>query len=81
MRAWLKIMAAYRRVYDSRHLQANCQDPGSAPEPYARQSSIGLPFICIVAELLTVCFVTLPRRPCSKVDVACAPVTPTGIHR
>jgi len=26
-------MAAYRRVYDSRHLQAHCQEPGSAPEP------------------------------------------------
>ena len=23
-------MAAYRRVYDSRHLQADCQEPGSA---------------------------------------------------
>ena len=32
----LKVMAAYRRVYDSRHLQADCQEPGSAPEPYAR---------------------------------------------
>ena len=31
-----KIMAAYRRVYDKRHLQADCQEPGSAPEPYAR---------------------------------------------
>jgi len=29
-------MAAYRRVYDLRHLQANCQEPGSAQEPYAR---------------------------------------------
>ena len=29
-------MAAYRRVYDSRHLQADYQEPGSAPEPYAR---------------------------------------------
>jgi len=29
-------MAAYRRVYDSRHLQADCQEPGSSPEPYAR---------------------------------------------
>jgi len=29
-------MAAYRQVYDSRHLQADCQEPGSAPEPYAR---------------------------------------------
>ena len=28
-------MEAYRRVYDSRHLQADCQEPGSAPEPYA----------------------------------------------
>ena len=33
-------MAAYRRVYDSYHLQADCQEPGSAPEPYARQSSM-----------------------------------------
>ena len=29
-------MAAYRRVYDSRHLHANCQEPGSGPKPYAR---------------------------------------------
>ena len=29
-------MAAYRRVYDSRHLQADRdQEPASAPEPYA----------------------------------------------
>ena len=34
-------MAAYRRVYDLRHLQADCQEPGSAPEPYARQLSMG----------------------------------------
>jgi len=34
-------MAAYRQVYDSRHLQADYQKPGSAPEPYFRQSSIG----------------------------------------
>ena len=27
-------MAAYRRVYDSRHLQANCQEFVSAPGPY-----------------------------------------------
>jgi len=41
-------MAAYRRVYDSRHLQADCQEPGSASEPYAWQSSMGylfLPFL------------------------------------
>ena len=34
-------MIAYHRVYDSRHLKADCQEPGSAPEPYARQSSMG----------------------------------------
>ena len=28
--------AAYRRVYGSRHMQADCQESGSAPEPYAR---------------------------------------------
>jgi len=27
-------MAAYRRVYDSRHLQADCQEQRSAPESY-----------------------------------------------
>ena len=37
-----KVMTAYRRVYDSRHLQPDCQGPGSAPEPYARQSSFYL---------------------------------------
>ena len=36
MQAWRKVMAAYRRVYDSRYLQADCQEPGSDPEPYAR---------------------------------------------
>jgi len=25
LRAWRKVMAAYRRVYDSRHLQVDCQ--------------------------------------------------------
>jgi len=33
-------MAAYRRVRDSRRLQADCKEPVSAPEPYARQSSM-----------------------------------------
>ena len=27
-------MAAYRRLYDSLLLQADCQESGSAPEPY-----------------------------------------------
>jgi len=33
-------MATYRRVYDSRHMQADCQVPGSAPERYAQQSNM-----------------------------------------
>jgi len=40
-------MAAYRRVYDSRHLQADCQEPGSAPEPHAHQSSMGYLYLFI----------------------------------
>ena len=32
-RVWRKVMAAYRRVYDSSHMQADCQETGSAPEP------------------------------------------------
>ena len=40
-------MAAYRRVYDSRHLQADCQELGSAPEPHARQSSMGYLYLFI----------------------------------
>jgi len=37
----LIVPAAYCQVYDSCHMQADYQEPGSAPEPYARQSSIG----------------------------------------
>ena len=37
-------MAAYRRDYDSRHLQADCKEPKSAPEPYAWLIEHGLPF-------------------------------------
>jgi len=36
-------MAAYRRVYDSRHLQADCQEPGSAPEHLRSVIEYGLP--------------------------------------
>jgi len=37
-------MAAYRRVYDSCHLQADCQEPGSAPEPYTLGSRVWATF-------------------------------------
>jgi len=40
----IKVTAAYCRVYDSRHLQAGCQEPWSAPEPYAWYLSTGYLF-------------------------------------
>jgi len=46
-------MAAYRRVYDSRHLQADCQQPGSASEPYARTarlSSMGYVYLFSILQ-------------------------------
>jgi len=36
-------MADYRRVYDSRHLQADCREPGSAPETHRSAIEYGLP--------------------------------------
>jgi len=49
---------AYRRVYDSRHLQADCQEPGSAPEPYARESSMG--YFYLFYRAVTDIYNTLP---------------------
>ena len=43
-------MAAYRRVYDSRHLQAGCQEPGSAPEPLGNRVWATLTFLVTVAR-------------------------------
>ena len=44
------VMAAYRRVYDSHHPQADCQEPVSAPEPYDRQSSVGYLYLFIFIQ-------------------------------
>ena len=38
-------MAVYHQVYDSRHLQADCQEPGSALEPYTQQSRMGYLYV------------------------------------
>jgi len=38
-------MAAYRRVYDSHHLQADCKEPGSAPEPYTLGNRVWVTFL------------------------------------
>ena len=45
-------MAAYRRVYDSPHLHADCQEPGLAPEPCARQSSMDYLYLFTGTELI-----------------------------
>ena len=37
-------MAAYRQVYDLCHLQADCQEPESAPEPYAGYNRVWATF-------------------------------------
>ena len=42
-------MAAYRRAHASRHLQADCQEPGPAPETYTRQSSTGYLYLFYLA--------------------------------
>jgi len=44
-------MAAYRRVYDSRYLQADCQGPGSAPERSVIEYGLPLPFTPAPASL------------------------------
>jgi len=48
-------MAAYRRVYDSRHLQADCKELGSPPEPSQRSViEYGLPFFSFYRKKLNV---------------------------
>ena len=58
-------MAAYRRVYDLCHQQADCQEPGSAPEPYARQSSMGYLYLFTIHQ----CVRAVPERWHSPTDL------------
>jgi len=65
-------MAAYRRVYDSHHLQADCQEPGSAPKPYTLGSRVWASFTfswlgnsgrcCIGFSLLEINHAVVTRR-------------------
>ena len=41
-------MAAYRRVYDSRHLQADCQEPVWAPKTLCSVIEYRLPFLLLL---------------------------------
>jgi len=63
-------MAACRRVHDSLHLQANCQEPGSAPEPYDRYSSMGYLF----------CYCFCACRHCDSSAAAAAAAAAGGCH-
>jgi len=50
-------MAAYRRVYDLRHLQADCQEPGSA-----RLSSMGYLYSTFILLVYRICGVCVELR-------------------
>jgi len=45
-------MAAYCRVYDSRHLRAVCQEMLSAPKPYAQQSSRPTGYLTVIVAVV-----------------------------
>jgi len=45
-----KTVARQRRDSDLNQGPSDCQEPGSAPEPYARQSSIGYLFFCVTCS-------------------------------
>ena len=57
-------MSAYGRVYESRHLQADCQEPGSAPESNARQSSTG--YLYLFTTVSWVETILIPRAKGSR---------------
>jgi len=62
-------MAAYRQVYDSRHVQADCQEPGSVPETYARQSSIGYLYFLHDQMWLQVNLRNVGRQKYARLDI------------
>ena len=72
-------MAAYRRVYDSRHLQVDCQGPGSAPEPYARQSSMGCLYVLSSTPMVATGDVLMDRQTNSRAHRITWP--PLPVHR
>jgi len=63
MQTWWKVMAAYRRVYDSCHLQADCQQPGSATVFTARcYASAVLAMALCPSVCLSVCLSVCPSQ-------------------
>jgi len=75
-------MAAYRRVYDSRHLQADCQEPGPISSGTLRSViEYGLAFLKVLTNderrfaFRTEKKYTLAYSQCSSYDRVC---TSTG---
>ena len=60
-------MAAYRRVYDLRPLQADCQEPGSAPGTLRSVIEYGRPFLPTpvnsTRDFTSVSFPRVPKQP------------------
>ena len=77
-------MAAYRRVYDSRHLQADCQEPGSAADSGTLRSAIEyglpLPFLLHAVPRVIPIEYRLSNLELSGVHNAAAPVINTTSH-
>jgi len=46
-------MAAYHRVYDSHHLQADCEELEPAPEPYEHGLPLPFTFYTVVTNRYT----------------------------
>ena len=63
-------MAAYRRVYDSRHLQADCQEPGSAQERWMINATMHGPIGSDVARCGAMGKLVIPNNydPMSDAD-------------
>ena len=56
-------MADYRRVYDSHHLQADCQVPGSAAEPYTLGSRVRAAFTLFTYKVCKAPLAIQKNRP------------------
>jgi len=61
-------MAAYHQVYDSHHLQADFQEPGSAPEPYTRYR------VWATFYLITIALIQKEQQPFPTIPVVNKPM-------
>jgi len=59
-------MAAYRRVHDSHHVQADCQEPGSVPEAYALGNRVWASFFTPDVHPTVNCAISVVASPLIK---------------